>query len=162
MATQQCKLLASLGLLLLRLGVGGYLFTHGLGKLNMVIEGQFEMFADPIGIGKAPSLVLVTFAEFVCALLVMVGLATRLAAVPVVIAMGVAAFVAHGNDPWTTEEAVRLFLAKETQFPVSKEPALLFLIPFLALIFTGPGCLSLDALIRRWWRGPESQATVAA
>jgi uncharacterized membrane protein YphA (DoxX/SURF4 family) len=29
----------------------------------------------------------------------------------------------------------------------SKEPALLYLIPFLALIFTGPGRISIDELI---------------
>jgi len=144
MTTQARDLLNSLGLLILRLGVGGYLATHGWGKLQMVMEGNFDAFADPLGLGKTMSLYLVTGAEFGCALLVMAGFLTRLAAIPVVIAMGVAAFVVHSNDPWTMGQG-----------PMSKEPAMLFLIPFLALVFTGAGRFSIDGLI---WRQP-SQAT---
>jgi putative oxidoreductase len=77
---------------------------------------------------------------------VIVGLATRLAAIPVVIAMAVAAFVAHGADPWSMEKAAMAFFAGESKSWASKEPALLFLIPFLALAFTGAGRFSLDAV----------------
>jgi putative oxidoreductase len=93
--------------------------------------------------------VLVVLAEFFCALLVMLGCATRLAAVPVVASMAVAAFVAHAGDPWSSETAVKAFFAGESKTWSSKEPALLFLIPFLALVFTGAGRFSIDALI---WR----------
>src|SRR4029453_19208775 len=99
---------------------------------------------DPIGIGSVPSLVLVTFAEFLCALLVMLGLGTRFAAMPVVISMGVAAFVAHANDPWSSETAAMAFFGGQSKTWFSKEPALIFLIIFLALAFTGAGALSLD------------------
>ena len=81
-------------------------------------------------------------------LLVMAGLATRFAALPVVFAMGVAAFVAHGQDPWTMEAAARLFFAGQTKMILAKEPALIFLIVFLTLAFTGAGRFSVDALIR--------------
>ena len=84
---------------------------------------------------------------FGCAALVVLGLGTRLAALPVVFAMGVAAFVAHGSDPWTMGEGAKLFMSGASKSWGSKEPALLFLIPFLALVFTGPGLISLDALI---------------
>lgn len=149
MESRSTEGLRSIGLLILRVGVGGYMATHGWGKLQMVLAGDLEQFPDLIGIGSAPSLLLVTFAEFLCALLVVLGLATRLAAVPVVIAMGVAAFVAHAADPWTAEAGVRLFQSGEAQSWASKEGPLLFLIPFLALVFTGPGGISLDALIRQ-------------
>ncbi|MEX0653042.1 MAG: DoxX family protein [Phycisphaeraceae bacterium] len=139
--------MVSTGLLILRLGIGGYMLTHGWGKVGMLRAGNFEMMDDPIGIGDTATLLLLVLAEFVCALLVMIGLATRLAAVPVVIAMAVAAFVAHGGDPWTMDQAVALFMEGETQFPLSKQPALMFLIPFLALVFTGAGRFSIDALI---------------
>lgn len=141
------------GLLILRLGFGGYLATHGWGKLQMVLDGQFDRFGDPIGIGSGASLVLVMFAEFFCSILVMVGLATRLAAIPIVIAMAVAAFVAHGSDPWTMGEAARLFFSGESASWASKQPALLFMIAFLSLIFTGPGRFSADAWIEARWRG---------
>lgn len=148
MEAQRQGLSISIGLLVLRLGVGGYMVTHGIGKLQMMLAGGFDRFGDPIGLGSGPSLVLMVLAEFLCALLVMLGLATRLAAVPVVFGMAVAAFVVHGNDPWTMGEAARLFQSGASKSWASREPALLFLIPFLALIFTGPGRFSLDALLR--------------
>ncbi len=147
MGSKQQSLSTSIGLLILRLGIGGYMVTHGIAKVQMMLAGDFDKFGDPIGLGRAASLVLITMAEFLCALLVMVGLATRLAAVPVVIGMAVAAFVAHGSNPWTMGEGARLFLSGEAKSWASKEPALLFLIPFLALIFTGPGGFSMDALV---------------
>lgn len=143
---------ASVGLLILRIGVGSYMLSHGLGKLNMLLDGNFAMMGDPIGLGPQLSLVLVTFAEFACAALVIVGLGTRLAAVPVVFAMCVAVFVAHSADPWSMETAAMRFFSGESQTWFSKEPAMLFLIPFLALACTGPGRLSLDTLVVAAWR----------
>lgn len=139
----------SIGLLIMRLGFGGYLLTHGVGKLEMLMNGQFEQFGDPIGLGNQLSLILVTFAEFLCAILVMIGLATRFASIPVVITMAVAAFVVHGSDPWTMTEAANLFMSGQSESWASKEPALLFLVPFLGFIFTGAGRFSLDEMIRR-------------
>ena len=139
----------SVGLLILRFGIGGYMLAHGWQKLGMLRAGASEQFGDPIGLGPELSLMLVIAAEFGCALLVILGLATRLAALPIVFAMGVAAFVAHGADPWTAGGGYERFAAGETPMPLSKQPALTFLIVFLALAFTGPGRFSLDALIAR-------------
>ena len=148
--------LTSLGLLILRVGAGGYLATHGWGKVQMLTQGNAESFGDPIGLGPTLSLILVTGAEFVCSILVIIGLGTRFAAVPIVFAMGVAAFVAHANDPWTMGEAFTRFQAKEIQTPFGKEPALLFMVAFLTLVFTGPGRFSLDSLILSRWRRPTT------
>src|SRR5512134_322701 len=128
METQRGELASTIGLLILRLGIGGYLLTHGVGKLQMMLAGGFGKFGDPIGLGSAPSLVLVTAAEFFCALAVMLGLATRLAAAVIVVSMSVAAFVAHGGDPWTMEQGYKLFMAGASKSWASKEPALLYLI----------------------------------
>jgi putative oxidoreductase len=144
---------ASVGLLILRLGVAGYMITHGWAKVKMLVEGQFEMFGDPIGIGPVPSLALVALAEFLCAILVLLGFATRIAAIPVVITMAVAAFVAHGADPWTMTEAAMRFFSGASPSWASKQPALTFLFVFLALVFTGAGRFSLDALITSRSRG---------
>jgi putative oxidoreductase len=149
MDARQAELPTSLGLLILRLGVGGYMLTHGLGKLDMVLAGSWDKFGDPIGLGNTLSLLLTTFAEFLCSLLVILGLWTRLAAIPVVIAMAVAAFVVHGADPWTMEEAARRFAAGEAKSMASRQPALLFLIPFLALAFAGGGRFTIAVLWRR-------------
>lgn len=121
----------SLGLLVLRVGVGLFMLTaHGWGKL--VNFGDLAgSFPDPIGIGSAPSLVLAIFAEVICAVLLVAGLGTRFAAVPLLITMLVAAFVVHADDPWA-----------------KKEFALLYAIPFLSLIFTGGGRFALDRVVR--------------
>ncbi|MBN1491503.1 MAG: DoxX family protein [Phycisphaerae bacterium] len=151
----------SIGLLILRLGIGGYMLTHGWGKLQMVLAGDFDKFGDPIGLGSGLSLVLMMMAEFVCSLLVILGFASRLAAVPLVFAMAVAALVVHGNDPWTMGQAAKLFMAGEAASWASKEPALLYLIPFLALAVAGPGGLSIDRLIwARWCARPATGAPV--
>ena len=147
----------SIGLLILRLGIGGFMMTHGWGKLQMLFAGDFEKFGDPIGIGSKLSLLLIVFAEFFAALLVVVGFATRFAAAPLVFAMAVAALTAHGNDPWTMAEGFRRFFAGEAKLPSSKEPALLYLIPFLTLIFTGAGWLSIDGMIWPWWRARRAK-----
>lgn len=149
MEARNQDLTTSIGLLILRVGIGGFLATHGWGKLQMVVRGQFDQFADPIGIGMAASLVLVMIAEFFCSLLVVIGLGTRYAAIPPVIAMAVAALIAHAADPLTMSRAAELFYSGQSQSWSSKEPALMFLFAFLALCFTGGGRYSIDALIRR-------------
>jgi putative oxidoreductase len=136
MASSRGDLHTSIGLLILRVGVGGYMLTHGLPKLQMIFKGQFAEFPDPIGLGAPVSLVATTGAEFFCALLVVLGLATRIAAAPIVFTMGVAALIVQSQDPWIAS----------AEGP-SKEPAMLFLIPMLALIFTGGGRFSLDATL---------------
>ena len=100
--------------------------THGIPKVKMIIAGDLT-FGDPIGLGPETSLVLVAFAEAVCGLLVILGLGTRWATIPLIIAMGVAALIHHTADPFGT-----------------KEKPLLFLIIFITLLLTGGGKYSLD------------------
>ena len=114
------------GLLLLRVTFGLFLAGHGLGKVLDLAAGKTS-FADPIGIGPVPSLVLAAFAEFVCALAVVLGFKTRWAAIPPVVTMLVAAFIVHANDDWGTKE-----------FP------LLYASGFLTLVFTGGGRYAID------------------
>ncbi len=156
--------LHSLGLLILRLGVAGFMLPHGWSKVQMLLAGEYDKLGDPIGLGSGLSLFLVVVAEFVGPLVVVVGLGTRIAAVPTVVAMAVAAFVAHGGDPWTMEEGAKRFMAGQARFWGSKEPALLYLFPFLALIFTGAGRFSVDGLL--WPRArtetPEPLSTELA
>jgi len=122
---------SSVGLLFLRVGLGLYmLLGHGWSKVQRIREG--ETIGDPLEIGPELTIYLTAFAEVVCAAAIVIGFMTRLSAVPLVIAMAVAGFVVHANDPWVGG-------------PPSKELALLFLTGFLALLFTGPGRLSVDS-----------------
>jgi len=116
------------GLLIFRLIVGGLMLTHGYGKFIRLFEGNMR-FADPIGLGPEISLVLTVFAEFVCALLIMFGLVTRLATIPLIVTMAVAAFIIHGGDPLG-----------------EKEKALLYLASFIILFYKGGGRYSLDRM----------------
>ena len=119
-------------LLVLRVGAGSLmLMKHGLDKL-MHFSQKAGGFADPFGIGSTASLSLAVFAEFFCAVFIILGLFTRLATIPLIIAMSVALFVAHQGD----------FFGKG-------ELAGLFLIVFVTLLFTGPGKASLDRLIAK-------------
>lgn len=121
----------SLGLLVLRVGVGGMMLAaHGWSKLIRYPE-LLGKFPDPLGLGPAVTLTLAVLAEVVCALLVILGLGTRIAAVPLLVTMLVAAFVVHADDPWARQEF-----------------ALLYAVPFLALVFTGGGRFALDRVVK--------------
>lgn len=136
----QRELAADLGLLFMRASLGLMMcINHGLPKLGKFGADPVQ-FADPLGLGALPSLVLAVGAEVVCALLVVVGLGTRLVSVPLVITMLVAAFIVHGDDPFQ-----------------KKEFALVYAIPFLALVLTGPGRFSLDALLMRRAQGQVNE-----
>jgi len=112
--------------LFLRIVSGAVMLTHGYPKFQKVLEGNLA-FGDPIGIGQVPSLYLATFAEFLCAILVIIGLYTRLSLIPLIINMSVAFFIAHAADDFGT-----------------KEKSLLFLGMFIVIFFTGPGRFSID------------------
>ncbi|SDL47120.1 putative oxidoreductase [Catalinimonas alkaloidigena] len=115
--------------LLLRVFPAGFMLSHGYPKFMKVLEGNFE-FGDPLGLGPAASLILAAFAEFICSLLVILGLGTRLAVIPLIITMLTAAFIAHGDDPFGR-----------------KELSLLYLVVFVVLFLTGSGRFSVDSAL---------------
>jgi putative oxidoreductase len=117
-------------MLVLRVGVGSLmLMNHGLDKL-MHFSQKAGGFADPFGIGSTASLSLAVFAEFFCSVFIILGLFTRLACIPLIINMAVALFIAHKGD----------FFGKG-------ELAGLFLVCFVAILFAGPGKVSLDRFL---------------
>ena len=121
----------SFGLLIGRLLFGGLMLTHGYAKLSGFSD-MADSFADPFGLGSSISLGLTVFAEFFCALLVMIGLGTRLASLVLIINMSVALLHVHINDP----------LSK-------MEPALLFLTAFIMFLILGAGRYSVDRMIAK-------------
>ncbi len=141
---------ASLGILFLRVGTGLLmLIGHGIPKIQKfaVMKDGFkvpEFF--PLKYMSPPVSLMATIgAEAVCSLLIILGLATRPAAFILAFTMTVAAFHVHGAGPW--------FLG---QGEGPKEPALLYLIPAIAILLAGAGQYSLDAAIlkedrrKRW------------
>lgn len=116
-------------LLIFRVAIGLFMLTHGIPKLQMLMAGNIK-FADPIGIGTTPSLILSTFAEFVCSVLLILGLATRLASIPLIINMLVAIFYALAKQPFQ-----------------KKEVAIIYLLIFFGFLILGAGKYSIDHLI---------------
>lgn len=90
-------------LLLLRIAAGGFMLSHGYGKMMKLFNGTFE-FADPIGLGVELSLILTVFAEILCAAFILLGILPRLAAIPLIITMIVITFVVHVNDGFGKQE----------------------------------------------------------
>ncbi len=120
----------SVALLLMRVVFAGMLVTHGWDKL-IHFETTVAAFAE---MGGKATAILVVFAEFFCALGVVVGLLYRLALIPMIINMAVAFFIAHGAK-LTGEH--------------NGELAFLYLVAFIVLAITGPGKLALDNLFTK-------------
>ena len=118
-----------LGYLVLRVGAGGtMLWQHGWPKL-IAFSDKVDSFADPFGIGPAFSLVLLLLAEVLCSALLILGLWTRLAVIPLIIAMAVVVFMVKG----------------EAEF-AEKELAAVYLMSFVAVLFTGSGRFAIDKI----------------
>jgi putative oxidoreductase len=131
------------GLLIHRLVFGGFMVIgHGLPKLQM-FGGDPSKFPDPLGIGNTLSFYGCMAGEVLGPLLIAFGLLTRVAAVPAIFTMGVAAFLIHASDPF--------FMAGAG----AKEPALIYLVAFLTIALSGPGRFSIDHfLFRSFLRRP--------
>jgi putative oxidoreductase len=117
-------------LLLIRLGFGVLMLTHGIPKFEMLFSGEPVQFLPLFGLSATASMALAATAEVGGSLLLIFGLGTRLAVIPLIFTMLVAVFVAHASDPLAV-----------------KEPAIHFLIVYFALLFAGSGRYSVDKLI---------------
>jgi len=121
--------------LLIALGHGkGKLFHDGtIGIPEQLVQGTAKLgFPAPTFFAWCSVL-----AEFLCGILVAIGLFTRPAAAILVFNMAVAAFGAHLQAPIVSGGG-----------GPSKEAALLYLLPFLLFAFTGAGHFSADGMIR--------------
>ncbi len=119
--------------LILRVAAGSFMiYGHGASKFSKFFSDEAIEFIDPFGISATATLGLVIFAEVICAVLVIFGLMTRWALIPLILTMLYAVFVAHGDDPFR-----------------QKEMGLLYFFIFVALMLLGPGKYSLDRMLRR-------------
>ena len=117
----------NIALLILRVVfAGSMLYGHGLSKFNKLIQGDLS-FANPIGIGEVPTLILAVFSEFLAPIFIIFGYKTKFFSFFPAATMFIAAFVVHWGDPFGRVEK-----------------ALLFLTVFVILMMTGPGKYSID------------------
>ena len=87
-------------------------------------------FVDFLGLGLSISLMLAIGSEFFCSLLLIGGLLTRFALVPLIITMLVAVFQAHSGDILGDGEMAFLYLAI-----------------YISLLLKGAGAYSVDAFV---------------
>jgi putative oxidoreductase len=116
-------------MLVLRLSFGILMMMHGYDKLKHFSDYQGK-FMNFMGIGQSASLALVVFAEFFCSLFLILGLFTRLAAIPLIIATCVMVFMAHKGDVFGEAQTAALYLTG-----------------YIVLLFVGPGKVSVDSMI---------------
>ena len=119
-------------ILLIRILIAALMIRHGLPKLSKLLAGGEIKFGNPIGLGPVISLILVVFSEVICSILIGIGLGTRLASIPLIITMIVAAFISHGSDPFAR-----------------KELAILYIIFYGMLLVMGSGKYSVDYLFTK-------------
>jgi putative oxidoreductase len=127
------------GLALLRVWTGATLFLrHGWEKQPAHWAQFMAHFPNPIGIGSHPSFLIAFFSDFVCGILLIVGLGTRWAALYCFANIFAAwAFVHHfafwGKGPQSDHG----------------ELMVLYLGALLTIVIAGPGAACIDRLLGR-------------
>lgn len=107
------------------------MLTHGLPKMSGFAYSPVK-FMDVFGMGTFMSLSLAVFAEVVCSALVLLGLGTRLAVIPLSITMLIAAFHVHIGDPFAKQEM-----------------SLHYLLVYVVLFILGSGKYSIDRFLSK-------------
>ena len=125
-------------LLVVRVFVGFAMLSHGFPKLQMLLAGGKIEFFDFMGLGPQISLILTVFAEFVCSILLILGLFTRVSLGFLIFTMVIAGFVVHGADPFE-----------------KREMPLIYLSVYLLLMVIGAGKISVDHMIERRKRASD-------
>ena len=124
------------GIGILRIATGATLFLrHGWEKQPLHWAQYWGHFPNPIHIGAKPSFLIAFLADFVCAFLLTLGLATRWMAFFCLLNIAVAwVFVHH--------------FAFTGRGPAAEhgELIVLYLIALLTLVLTGSGAASIDRL----------------
>ncbi|GAA4155976.1 DoxX family protein [Chryseobacterium ginsenosidimutans] len=131
-STNSNSVLKDVMLLVVRVFIGFAMLSHGFPKLQMLLEGGKTEFFDFLGMGTQVTLGLTVFAEFVCSILLILGLFSRIALGFLIFTMIIAGFVVHGADPFAKQEM-----------------SLIYLSIYLLLIVFGAGKFSVDHLIEK-------------
>lgn len=118
-----------LSMFLLRLGLGVLMIPHGYDKMVNFSKYRGD-FIDFLGLGGGVSLGLTVFAEFFCAMFLIMGLFTRMTVIPLIIAMCVAVFKANNGDIFGNGEHGSLYL-----------------VGFVVILLCGPGKASVDGIM---------------
>ncbi len=140
----------------LRLILAWEYFDSGLAKFRGEnwFSGIQDNFPYPFNVlDPAISWQLATWTELVGGVLLALGFMTRLTSFSLIILTVVATLAVHWPEGWSTlGELWKGYAITDKGYGNYKLP-LLFLLMFLPLLFSGPGKISIDHLIRRSVRG---------
>ncbi|MDX8339868.1 DoxX family protein [Draconibacterium sp. IB214405] len=117
-------------LLVLRITIGILMLNHGIPKVKKLLSSEPIQFFSTFGLSEKNSLIAAAFVEVFFSFLLIVGLGTRLAAIPLLLTMVIAAFHTLKAFPFD-----------------KKEVPILFLLIYIALLLGGSGKFSLDYII---------------
>ena len=120
-----------IAILILRVSIASLMLAHGVPKLLSLFSVEPVQFPALVGSPEL-SLALAVFAEVVCSVLILFGLGTRIATIPLIITMLVAVLLIHGADTFE-----------------KKEMGLHYLLGYVVLLITGSGKFSIDRLINK-------------
>jgi len=149
----------SVAMLLLRLMLGWVFVYAGSGKLfgafGGIGMGTWMQVTAGLGLPVLPAAVwawMAALSEFGCGILVMVGLLTRLANLPLIFTMIVSIAAAVGQNGFGG------YFDPAKGYQVGYQFNVTLIVISTALVLIGPGIVSLDALLFRrnfWSRGPQ-------
>ena len=122
----------NIAMLVLRISFGTILMVkHGFAKV-MDFNNLQHTFYNFLGMGAKFSLILALFAEIFCSLLIVLGLFTRWACLPLIFTMIIVIYGADANKDF-----------------IESELAIFYFTAFLVLLFCGPGRISVDGMIHK-------------
>lgn len=117
------------GMFILRVVTGLLLVNHGYSKLIQFSTLRYK-FMNFMSLGSTISLSLIIFAEFFCGIFLVLGLFTRFACIPIIVAMSVIVFSVTRGHIFDEGEKSAIYLAAT-----------------IAILFCGPGKISVDGMI---------------
>ncbi len=110
---------------------GELIYAHGLKKLGVGVS-EAEVVPNPLNLPEAFNSLFADAANLFFPVFVILGLATRIAILPILAVTLTGYFVLHFHDA-----------------PLIKDTPFMYSLSFLVLLFLGPGKYSLDYFIQR-------------
>lgn len=132
LSTKSVKNASEWTALMLRFGVGFIMLPHGIMKIKN-FDAISENFVSFLGVSPSISLALAIFAEVVCSILLIMGLFTRLATIPLIITTFMIMRVKNFDIFWNTDNEI----------------VLAFAVTYFAILLLGPGKHSFDNLLSK-------------
>lgn len=117
-------------LLVLRVTIGLLMLKHGIPKVKKLLSNEPIYFFKTFGLSERDSLKAAAFVEVTFSSFLILGLGTRIAAIPLIFTMLTAAFYTLKSQPFD-----------------KKELPILFLLIYAAVLLCGAGRYSLDYFI---------------